>query len=71
MRKCYNYHMSSLSVPAEFTLHRKNKYDLSISRYKPVEHKTVQYEKPEALMDKVLILEEEIVEFVRTIKKSV
>lgn len=51
---------------------RKNKYDLSISRYKPVEHKTVQYEKPEALMDKVLsILEEEIVEFVRTIKKSV
>ncbi len=29
MRKCYNYLMSSLSVPAEFTLHRKNKYDLS------------------------------------------
>lgn len=29
MRKCYNYPMSSLSVPAEFTLHRKNKYDLS------------------------------------------
>lgn len=29
MRKCYNYKMSSLSVPAEFTLHRKNKYDLS------------------------------------------
>ncbi|MBI2966215.1 MAG: N-6 DNA methylase [Bacteroidetes bacterium] len=50
---------------------KKNKYDLSISRYKPVEHKPVQYEKPGALMDKVLMLEEEIAEYVRTIKKSV
>ncbi|HYV94990.1 MAG TPA: N-6 DNA methylase [Chitinophagales bacterium] len=50
---------------------RKNKYDLSISRYKPVEHKPVVYEKPEVIMDKVMMLEEEIVEYVRTIKKSV
>jgi type I restriction enzyme M protein len=50
---------------------RKNKYDLSISRYKPVEHKTVEYEKPEVLMDKVLMLEEDIAEYVRAIKKSV
>lgn len=49
---------------------RRNKYDLSISRYKSVEHKVVQYEKPEALMNKVLKLEEEITEYVRTIKKS-
>lgn len=49
---------------------KKNKYDLSISRYKPVEHKAVEYEKPEALMDKVMMLEEEIVEYVRTIKKN-
>src|SRR5204862_1622456 len=34
---------------------KKNKYDLSISSYKPVEHKPVQYEKPEALMDKVMM----------------
>jgi type I restriction enzyme M protein len=27
---------------------RHNKYDLSLSRYKPVEHKTVTYEAPEA-----------------------
>ena len=50
---------------------KRNKYDLSISRYKPVEHKTVEYEKPEALMDKVLMLEEEIVQYVRTIKKEI
>jgi type I restriction enzyme M protein len=50
---------------------RANKYDLSISRYKPVEHKSLEYEKPEALMDKVMLLEEEIVEYVRSIKKSV
>jgi len=47
---------------------RKNKYDLSISRYKPVEHKAVEYEKPEVLMEKVMKLEEEIVEYVRAIK---
>lgn len=50
---------------------KKNKYDLSISRYKPVEHKLVEYEMPEALMDKVIMLEEEIVQYVMTIKKSV
>ncbi len=49
---------------------KKNKYDLSISRYKPVEHKPMQYENPEALMDKVMMLEEEIVEYVKAIKKS-
>ncbi len=50
---------------------RKNKYDLSISRYKPVEHKPVQYEQPDVLMDKVLMLEEEITEYVRKIKKEI
>ncbi len=49
----------------------KNKYDLSISRYKLVEHKAMQYEKPEVLMDKVLILEEEIAEYVRAIRKEI
>ena len=50
---------------------RNNKYDLSISRYKLVEHKTVQYEKPEVLIDKVLVLEEEIAGYVRTIMKNI
>ena len=49
---------------------RVNKYDLSISRYKPVEHKAVEYEKPEVLMDKVMMLEEEIVAYVRTIRSE-
>ena len=49
---------------------RKNKYDLNISHYKPVEHLHVEYEKPEVIMDKVMVLEEEIVEYVRTIKKT-
>ena len=50
---------------------KKNKYDLSISRYKQVVHKVVAYETPEALMDKVMILEEDIVEYVRKIKKEI
>jgi hypothetical protein len=39
--------------------------------YKPVEHKLVECEKPEALMDKVMMLEEEIVHYVRTFKKEI
>lgn len=50
---------------------RKNKYDLSISRYKPLEQNAVEYEKPEVLMDRVLKLEEEIVQFVRDIKNVI
>ena len=50
---------------------KKNKYDLSISRYKPVEHKAVEYEKPEVLMDKVMMLEEDIVDYVRSIRKGI
>jgi type I restriction enzyme M protein len=49
---------------------RKNKYDLSISRYKTVEHKVVEYEKPENIMSKILVLEEEIVGYVKEIKKG-
>ncbi|MBL7847750.1 MAG: SAM-dependent DNA methyltransferase [Cyclobacteriaceae bacterium] len=49
---------------------RKNKYDLSLSRYKPIEHQVVEYEKPEVLMEKVMKLEEEIVEYIIAIKKS-
>jgi type I restriction enzyme M protein len=50
---------------------RKNKYDLSISRYKPVEHKAVEYEKPEVLMDRVMKLEEEIVQYVKQLKRDI
>ncbi len=32
---------------------KKNNYDLSISRYKPIEYEEVEYEKPEVIMRKV------------------
>ena len=49
---------------------RKNKYDLSISRYKAVEHISIEYEKPEKIMNKILELEEDIVGIVKKIKKG-
>jgi type I restriction enzyme M protein len=39
---------------------RANKYDLSISRYKQIEHKEIEYEKPDVIMKKVLELEKTI-----------
>lgn len=48
---------------------RDNKYDLSISRYKPIEYEEIEYEAPDVLMDKVLNLEKEIAEDIKSIKK--
>jgi len=56
-------------VPADEI--RANKYDLSISRYKEIEHKETEYEKPEAIMKKVMQLEQEIEEIVADIQKPV
>jgi type I restriction enzyme M protein len=39
---------------------RSNKYDLSISRYKEIEHKEIEYEKPDVIMKKLLELESKI-----------
>ncbi|MBN1384757.1 MAG: N-6 DNA methylase [Elusimicrobia bacterium] len=39
---------------------KNNDYDLSISRYKPIEYEEVEYENPEITMDKIIKLEEEI-----------
>lgn len=50
---------------------RKNKYDLSISRYKPVEHKVVEYEKPETILEKIMMMEEEIGYSVKSILKEI
>ncbi len=47
---------------------RANKYDLSISRYKEIEHTEIEYEKPDVIMDKVLELEKEIVRDIEEIK---
>jgi len=39
---------------------KKNNFDLSISRYKPIEYEEIQYEKPEIIMRHVSELEKEI-----------
>ncbi len=49
---------------------KKNKYDLSISRYKPIEYEEVEYEKPEKIAKKILKLEEEIKEQVKNIQNE-
>ncbi len=59
----------SLLVPVEEI--RANKYDLSISRYKPIEHAEVEYEKPEVIMGKVLELEKEIAKEVEEIQEMI
>ena len=59
----------SLLVPVEEI--RANKYDLSISRYKPIEHAEVEYEKPEVIMGKVLELENAISKDIEEIKQLI
>jgi type I restriction-modification system DNA methylase subunit len=54
-------------VPADEI--RANKYDLSNSRYKQIEHKEIEYEKPGVIMGKVMALEREIAKDVQEIKK--
>lgn len=39
---------------------KKNKYDLSISRYKPIEYEEMEYEKPKVLLKKIEKINEEI-----------
>lgn len=56
----------SLLVPVDKI--RTNKYDLSISRYKPIEHKEIEYEKPDVIMKKVLKLEKEIAKDIEEIQ---
>jgi type I restriction enzyme M protein len=56
-------------VPADEI--RANKYDLSISRYKEIEHKEIEYEKPEVIMKKVLELESAIRQDVDEIKRTI
>ena len=54
-------------VPAEEI--RANKYDLSISRYKEIEHKEIEYDKPDVIMKKVMELEHQIENDVETLKQ--
>lgn len=47
---------------------RNNKYDLSISRYKPVTYAPASYEAPEVILDKLMAMEEEIGYIVNSLK---
>lgn len=46
----------------------ENDYDLSINKYKEVEHKEVEYEKPEIIMDRIVELEKEILQDIIELK---
>ena len=50
---------------------KKNDYNLSISRYKQVEHEEVEYEEPEVLIEKVSQLEEEIAKELQELKAMI
>lgn len=57
------------AVPADEI--RSNKYDLSISRYKEIEHKEIMYEKPDVIMEKVIQLEKQIENDIDAIKAMI
>jgi len=60
--KCFLVHADEI---------RANKYDLSISRYKEIEHKEIEYKKPEVIMKKVLELEKQIERDIEEIRMMV
>jgi len=49
---------------------KKNNFDLSISRYKPIEYEEIQYEKPEIIMKNILRLENSIEKDITEIKDA-
>jgi type I restriction-modification system DNA methylase subunit len=56
-------------VPADEI--RENKYDLSISRYRQIDHKEISYEKPDSILEKILVLEKDIIKDIQKISSSV
>ncbi len=50
---------------------RNDRCDLSISRYKQIEHKEIEYEKPGVIMKKVMRLEKEIENDIEAIKAMI
>jgi type I restriction enzyme M protein len=62
---------SDKSILVPFSEIKKNDYNLSISKYKQVERKQVEYENPEVLIENVSRIEEEIVKGLRELKALV
>ncbi|MBK8945365.1 MAG: SAM-dependent DNA methyltransferase [Ignavibacteriae bacterium] len=50
---------------------RENKYDLSISRYKEIKYKELEYDKPEFIINKITSLENEINKDIAEIKELI
>jgi type I restriction enzyme M protein len=50
---------------------KKNNYDLSISRYKPIEYEEIEHEKPDVILAKINKLEDEIKTDLSQIQKSI
>lgn len=59
----------AVRVPADEI--RASKYDLSISLYKQIEHKEIEYEKPGVIMEKVIQLEKQIENDIEAIKAMI
>ncbi len=48
-----------------------NDYDLSINRYKEIEYEEVKYDPPSEILDRVMILEQEIMDGVKALREMV
>jgi len=59
---------STQSVLVPFEIIKKNDYNLSISRYKQIEHEKLEYQEPEVLIENVSQLEEEIAKELQELK---
>jgi type I restriction enzyme M protein len=62
---------SEQSVLVPFSEIKKNDYNLSISRYKQVEHEEIAFEDPEVLIENVSRLEEEIAKELQELKAMI
>jgi type I restriction enzyme M protein len=67
--KIANRKSKIFTVPADEI--RSNKYDLSISRYREIEHRVIEYEKPGVIMEKVVELERQIESDIESIKAMI
>ncbi|MBB5325019.1 type I restriction enzyme M protein [Anoxybacillus tepidamans] len=59
----------SFFVPVEEI--RENDYDLSINKYKEIEYEEVQYESPSVILERVEILEKEIMQGLQELKEMI
>jgi len=62
---------SDNSIIVSFSEIKENDYNLSISRYKEVEHEEIKYEDPKKIIDNVLKTEEEISKELKELKNMI